>query len=151
MALTCCLSLHEQSVRELCGHPTGYEQGKMTRRKVSWAIVDDDLILDQKKQMLHTDVMHIDSNMFLVTLCKPLYSETIYNGQITLWSIGVSLILGCSFCNNAAGSSAFMGLMPQIFCLSQWHRCTPMRWFRFREQRRQESGGWSWRGYTNLV
>jgi hypothetical protein len=80
MALTCCLSLHEQSVQELYGYPTGYEQGKMTRRKVSWAIVDDDLILDQKKQMLHTDVMHMDSNMFLFTLCKPLHSETIYNG-----------------------------------------------------------------------
>jgi hypothetical protein len=34
--------------------------------------LDDDLILDEKKQTLHTDVMYIDGQKFLVTVCKPL-------------------------------------------------------------------------------
>jgi hypothetical protein len=44
----------------------------MTRKPVKKAIVEDHLKLDQKKQVLHTDVMHMDGQRFLVTVCKPL-------------------------------------------------------------------------------
>jgi hypothetical protein len=30
------------------------------------------LVLDEKKQVLHTDVMHLDGQHFLITVCKPL-------------------------------------------------------------------------------
>jgi hypothetical protein len=35
-------------------------------------IVDNDLILDQKKHTLYSDVMQIDGSMFLITVCDPL-------------------------------------------------------------------------------
>ncbi len=30
-------------------------------------------MIDEKKQMLYTDVMHLDGEKFLVTVCKPLW------------------------------------------------------------------------------
>jgi hypothetical protein len=38
----------------------------MTPRKVSREIYDDDLIMNEKKQVLYRDVMHVDSHHFLV-------------------------------------------------------------------------------------
>jgi len=35
--------------QKLFGYPPGYEWGKLAKRKVSWAIVDDDLVMDRKK------------------------------------------------------------------------------------------------------
>ncbi len=52
-------------------HPA-YVRGKTVKKKTSRAIVDDDLVLDEKKQTLYTDVMHLDGEKFLVTVCKPL-------------------------------------------------------------------------------
>ncbi len=57
---------------DLYGNPPEYVRGKMVKRKASWAVVDDDLIMDQKKQTLYSDIMHIDSVKILVTVCKPL-------------------------------------------------------------------------------
>jgi hypothetical protein len=44
----------------------------MTKKKVSRASIDESLILDEKKQVLYSDVMHVDSNKFLITVCEPL-------------------------------------------------------------------------------
>jgi hypothetical protein len=44
----------------------------MTKRLVKRAVVDEDLISEEKDLILHSDVMHIDRNMFLVTVCDPL-------------------------------------------------------------------------------
>jgi len=44
----------------------------MTKQLVKRAVVDKDLISEEKDLILHSDVMHIDSNMFLVTVCDPL-------------------------------------------------------------------------------
>ncbi len=52
-------------------HPE-YIHGKMVKKKASRAVKDDYLILDEKKQMLYTDIMHIDGCKFLLTVCKPL-------------------------------------------------------------------------------
>jgi hypothetical protein len=57
---------------EIYGSPPEFVRGKMTKKKVSQAIVDEDLMLDEKKQVLYSDVMYIDSNKFLITVCKPL-------------------------------------------------------------------------------
>jgi hypothetical protein len=55
---------------DLYGNPPEYTQGKMVKRKASRAVVDDDLVMDQKKQTLYSDVMHIDGVKFLVTVCE---------------------------------------------------------------------------------
>ena len=45
---------------EIYGSPPEFVRGKMTKKKVSRAIVDEDLMLDERKQVLYSDVMHID-------------------------------------------------------------------------------------------
>jgi hypothetical protein len=57
---------------DLYGNPPEYVHSKMVRRKASQAVVDDDLVMDQKKQMLYSNVMHIDGVKFLVTVSTPL-------------------------------------------------------------------------------
>ncbi len=57
---------------EIYGSPPEFERGKMTKKKVSRAIIDEELMLDERKQVLYSDVMHIDSNKFLITVCEPL-------------------------------------------------------------------------------
>ncbi len=57
---------------DMFGEPVGAVRGKMTRKKVGRAVYDNDLVMDQKKQSLFSDVMHVDSCRFLVTVCKPL-------------------------------------------------------------------------------
>ncbi len=57
---------------EIYGGPPEYVHGKMTKKKVSRTIIDEDLMLDEKRQVLYSDVMHIDSNKFLITVCEPL-------------------------------------------------------------------------------
>jgi hypothetical protein len=57
---------------ELYGPPVGFVRGKTTRRQASFAVTDDDLILDQKKQVLSADVMHLDSYKYLVSVSEPL-------------------------------------------------------------------------------
>jgi hypothetical protein len=47
-------------------------RGKMSKKKVGRAIVNNDLVMDRKKQVLHTDVMHIDGSRFHVMVCEPL-------------------------------------------------------------------------------
>jgi hypothetical protein len=57
---------------ELFGTPPAYVRGKMTKRKVSRAVINDSLIMEEKKQSMYTDVMHIENNMFLISVCEPL-------------------------------------------------------------------------------
>ncbi len=52
-------------------HPE-YLRGKMAKKKASRAVIDDNLVLDKKKQTLYTDIMHIDGSKFLVMVCEPL-------------------------------------------------------------------------------
>jgi hypothetical protein len=57
---------------DLYGAHPEYVRGKMVKKKASRAVIDKNLILDEKKQTLYTDIMHIDGSKFLVTVCKPL-------------------------------------------------------------------------------
>jgi hypothetical protein len=57
---------------ELYGPPVGFVRGKTTRRQARFAVLDDDLILDQKKQVLSADVIHLDSYKYLVSVSEPL-------------------------------------------------------------------------------
>jgi hypothetical protein len=73
--ITHLLSLTAEDIRraqELFGYPPGYVRGKLTKQTTGRAIVDSDLIMDRKEQVLHTDVMHIDGHKFLITVCEPL-------------------------------------------------------------------------------
>jgi hypothetical protein len=44
-------------------HPA-YVCGKTVKKKTSRAITNDDLVLDEKKQILYTDIMHLDGEKF---------------------------------------------------------------------------------------
>jgi len=57
---------------DIYGTPPEYVRGKMTKRKVSRAIVDQHIIMEEKRQVLSADVMHIDGKIFLLTTCEPL-------------------------------------------------------------------------------
>ncbi len=57
-------------VYELYGTHPEYVCGKMVKKKASRVVIDDKLILDEKKQALYTDIMHIDGSKFLVMVCK---------------------------------------------------------------------------------
>jgi hypothetical protein len=63
---------------EMFGELGGGVRGKMTNRKISQAIYDDDLIMDEKKQDLYSDVMHIDGHWFIVTVCEPLQLSLLF-------------------------------------------------------------------------
>jgi hypothetical protein len=72
--LTNLPNLTGQDVRrayDLFGNSSAYVRGRMTRKPVKRAIVDDDLKMDERKQVLHSDVMHVDGQQFLVTVCEP--------------------------------------------------------------------------------
>jgi hypothetical protein len=57
---------------EIYGSPPQYVRGKMTKKKIIRTIIDEDLMLDEKRQVLYSDVMHVDSNKFLITVCESL-------------------------------------------------------------------------------
>jgi hypothetical protein len=57
---------------QLYGSAPEFVRGRMTNRRVTKAVVDDGLLLEEKKAILHTDVMQIDSQRFLITVCNPL-------------------------------------------------------------------------------
>jgi hypothetical protein len=67
--------LTEEDVRwayRLFGPLVGFVRGKTTCKKVSMAVPDDDLITDQKRQVLLADIMHLDGQKFLVSVSEPL-------------------------------------------------------------------------------
>lgn len=53
--------------RELVGSIPG-----KTAKKVSRAVYDDNLVMDEKKQVLNSDVIDIDGHRFLDAVCEPL-------------------------------------------------------------------------------
>jgi hypothetical protein len=57
---------------DLFGEPVESVRGKMTKKKASRALYDDNLIMDQQKQVFHTNVMHFEGQHFMITVCEPL-------------------------------------------------------------------------------
>jgi hypothetical protein len=57
---------------QLYGNTPKFVRGRMTNKKVTRAAVNDDLLLEEKKAILHTDVMQIDMQCFRITVCNPL-------------------------------------------------------------------------------
>ena len=56
----------------LFGTPPAYVRGKMTKRPIKREVIDESLVMTEKRQRLFTDVMKYESNMFLITVCDPL-------------------------------------------------------------------------------
>jgi len=61
-----------QRAYDFFGKSAAFIRGRMTKQVVKRAVVDDDLVLEEKNLVLHSDVIHVDRNMFLVTVCNPL-------------------------------------------------------------------------------
>jgi hypothetical protein len=57
---------------EVYGMPVEYTRGKMTKKKATRIRYEPALRDNSKDQVLYTDVMHIDENMFLISVCEPL-------------------------------------------------------------------------------
>jgi hypothetical protein len=62
----------EKRANERYGEPVGSVRGKMTKKKPSRAIYDDVLVMDEQKKVLHTNILHIEGQCFMITVCKPL-------------------------------------------------------------------------------
>ncbi len=52
------------------GSPPEFVWGKMTKKKVSRAIVDESILFDEKKQVLYSDIMHLNSNKLPTVVCR---------------------------------------------------------------------------------
>jgi hypothetical protein len=52
------------------GVPPAYVCDRETKRQVSQMILDESIMLEEKKQVLYSVVMYIDCNKFLITACK---------------------------------------------------------------------------------
>jgi hypothetical protein len=57
---------------ELYGKTAEFIRGRMTHKKVSRAIVEDDLVLKERQLILYTDIMHVDGQWFVITVCNPM-------------------------------------------------------------------------------
>jgi hypothetical protein len=57
---------------EIFGPPPEYIRGKLTKSKVGRVPVDLSLNVDDKQQVLWSDVMHMDKNIFFVSVADPL-------------------------------------------------------------------------------
>ncbi len=49
---------------DIYGVPPGYVRGRLTQRPISWAVVNDSLVMKLKSQCLYSDLMHMDANRF---------------------------------------------------------------------------------------
>jgi hypothetical protein len=61
-----------ERAHQIYGEHPEYVRGQMVRKTVGRAKADESLKIVQKNQKLYTDVMHVDTKMFLVTVTEPL-------------------------------------------------------------------------------
>jgi hypothetical protein len=57
---------------EIYGIPVAYVHGKLTKQSIARAVTDPTVVMREKTQELHTDVMHIDGQKFLISHVEPL-------------------------------------------------------------------------------
>jgi hypothetical protein len=57
---------------QIYGEHPEYVRGQMVRKTVGRGKVDESLKIVQKSQKLYTDVIYVDTKMFLVTVTEPL-------------------------------------------------------------------------------
>ena len=57
---------------DLFGTSPAYVRGKMTKRPIKHEVIEESLLMTEKRQKLYSDVMHYEGSMFLITVCDPL-------------------------------------------------------------------------------
>ena len=57
---------------DIYGKSPEFLRGKMTKRKVSRAVIDTELLMEEKSQVLYSGMTHIDGSKFLITTGDPL-------------------------------------------------------------------------------
>jgi len=57
---------------EIYGIPVEYLCGKLTQRSIAHAVIDPSVVMREKVQELHTDIMHINGHKFLILHVEPL-------------------------------------------------------------------------------
>jgi len=72
MHLPNLMTKHVHKAYDLFGKSAVFLWGRMTKQALKRAVVEDDLVLEEKNLILHSDMMHIDRHHFLVTVCNPL-------------------------------------------------------------------------------
>ncbi len=61
-----------QRAYKIYGTPVGYVRGKTVERPTACIPIDPQVIMREKHQELHTDVMHVDGNRYLISVADPL-------------------------------------------------------------------------------
>jgi hypothetical protein len=108
----------------LYGQHPACVRGKAVKKKTSRAIADDNLVLDEKRQTLYSDVMHMDGEKFLVTVCELLQLTIQYHIERETQNVlGVTLqgqlelLCSCGFVPTTVHTdpqSAFCALVGQF-------------------------------------
>ena len=57
---------------KIYGTPSEFVRGRMTKKKASRAVIDNAIVMEEKRPALSSNVMHIDGHIFLITTCEPL-------------------------------------------------------------------------------
>ncbi len=86
-----------QRAYDIYGVPPEYVRGKMTARTTKHMPVDPTAVMQEKLQVLYTDVMHIDGHKFLVSVVEPLQltiQAHLQNETATQLGLGIQGHLG---------------------------------------------------------
>jgi len=80
-------------------------------------VIDDSIVLEEKKQILSSDVMHIDGQMFLVTTCEPLQLTLqcpITSESQTQLGLGLQGQINVLHTDPARGFTSLVGAFPGV-------------------------------------
>jgi hypothetical protein len=107
---------------DLFGKSMAFVRGRMTKQVVKRAVVDDDLNSEEKNLILPSDVMHIDRNMFLVTVCDPLQLALQVHIERESHAVLGMALQGQLELLQSSQMSRSTWLAPRIMCLRQTSR-----------------------------
>ncbi len=62
----------KQRAYDIYGTPVGNVREKMTDRPTAHAVIDPLAMMREKNQVLHSDVMHVKGQKFLISVAEPL-------------------------------------------------------------------------------
>jgi hypothetical protein len=57
---------------DIYGIPVAYVRWKQTKQAIAQSVIDPEVIMREKAQVLYADVMHVDGSKFLVSVVEPL-------------------------------------------------------------------------------
>jgi hypothetical protein len=117
-----------QRAYDIYGVPPEYVRGKMTARTTGRMPVDPTAVMQEKLQVLYTDVMHIDGHKFLVSVVEPLQltiQAHLQNETATQLGLGIQGHLGVLrargfqpttiYTDPQAGFRTLVGQFPNVY------------------------------------